>query len=112
MLIESANYVAALPEGKVGNNINISLYGQEHNLSTWAIGKLNMILHNYMDAALRKGDTLVNPQHKGETNELMMFDRIIANPRFSMDGWWTPAENSQEVKLDKDGSWVKPVGSS
>jgi type I restriction enzyme M protein len=103
MLIESANYVATHEKGRVGSNVNISLYGQEKNIGTWAIGKMNMILHNYMDADLRKGDTLVAPQHKDSANELMVFDRVIANPPFSQDGWWTPAEVSQEVKLDKDG---------
>ena len=107
MLIESAKYVAELPNGKVGNNVNISLYGQEKNLGTWAIGKMNMILHNYMDADIRKGDTLTDPQHKDENNDLMVFDRVIANPPFSQDGWWTPAETNQEVKLDKDGKEKK-----
>lgn len=107
MLIESANYVAALPGGKIGNNVNVSLYGQEKNLGTWAIGKMNMIFHNYSDSDLRKGDTLVNPQHKDENNDLMLFDRVIANPPFSLDGWWTPAEVSQDVKLDKDGKEKK-----
>jgi type I restriction enzyme M protein len=107
MLIESAKYVAALPDGKIGNNVNISLYGQEKNIGTWAIGKMNMILHNYNDADLRKGDTLVTPQHKDENNDLMVFDRVIANPPFSQDGWWTPAETSQDVKLDKDGKEKK-----
>jgi type I restriction enzyme M protein len=103
MLIESAKYVSELPGGKVGNNVNISLYGQEKNIGTWAIGKMNMILHNYNDVDLRKGDTLVNPQHKGDHNDLMLFDRVIANPPFSMDGWWTPAEVTQETKLDGNG---------
>jgi len=103
MLIESAKFVSELPGGKVGNNVNISLFGQEKNIGTWAIGKMNMILHNYMDADLRKGDTLVNPQHKDDNNDLMLFDRVIANPPFSMDGWWTPAEVSQETKLDGNG---------
>jgi type I restriction enzyme M protein len=107
MLIESARYIAEQPNGKVGSNINVSLYGQEKNLSTWAIGKLNMILHNFMDADLQKGDTLVDPKHFNDQNELMLFDRVIANPPFSMDGWWTPAENSIEVKIDKDGKEKK-----
>lgn len=107
MLIESARYVANLPDGKVGNNINVSLYGQEKNLGTWAIGKLNMLLHNFSDADIRKGDTLIDPKHRNDQNELMLFDRVIANPPFSMDGWWTPAENSIEVKLDKDGKEKK-----
>jgi type I restriction enzyme M protein len=107
MLIESARYIAQQPNGKVGNNINVSLFGQEKNLGTWAIGKLNMLLHNFMDADIRKGDTLIDPRHRNEDNELMLFDRVIANPPFSMDGWWTPAENSIEVKLDKNGKEKK-----
>jgi type I restriction enzyme M protein len=55
MLIESAHYVAALPNGKVGNNINISLYGQEKNLGTWAIGKMNMILAQLHGCRFKKG---------------------------------------------------------
>lgn len=107
MLIEAANYVAGLPGGKIGNNVNVSLFGQEKNIGTWAIGKMNMIFHNYVDADLRKGDVLVNPQHKDENNELMLFDRVIANPPFSQDAWWTPAEITQEVKLDKSGQEKK-----
>lgn len=107
MLIESARYIAQQPNGKVGNNINVSLFGQEKNLGTWAIGKLNMLLHNFMDADIRKGDTLIDPRHRNEDNELMLFDRVIANPPFSMDGWWTPAENSIDVKLDKNGKEKK-----
>jgi type I restriction enzyme M protein len=103
MLIEAARYIAQQPGGKVGNNINVSLYGQEKNLGTWAIAKLNMLLHNFDSADLRKGDTLVSPQHKNGDNELMLFDRVIANPPFSQDRWWTPAEVSQEKKLDKHG---------
>lgn len=107
MLIESARYIAQQPNGKVGNNVNVSLYGQEKNLGTWAIGKLNMLLHNFMDADIRKGDTLTAPQHKNDQNELTLFDRVIANPPFSMDGWWTPAETNIEVKLDKNGKEKK-----
>ena len=107
MLIEAAKYVAEQPNGKVGNNINVSLYGQEKNLGTWAIGKLNMLLHNFLDADIRKGDTLVDPKHKNENNELDLFDRVIANPPFSMNEWWTPAEANIETKLDKDGKEKK-----
>ncbi|MBE9584627.1 SAM-dependent DNA methyltransferase [Mucilaginibacter sp. JRF] len=102
MLIESAKYIAQLPDGKVGNNINVSLYGQEKNVGTWAIGKMNMILHNFVEADLRKGDTLTNPQHL-ENDSLMLFDRVIANPPFSQDAWWGTIEANREVQLDKNG---------
>lgn len=103
MLVEAARFIAEQPDGKVGNNVNVSLYGQEKNLGTWAIAKLNMILHNYMDADLQKGDTLVDPKHRDENNNLMLFDRVIANPPFSQDKWWTPAEINLEKKIDKNG---------
>jgi len=106
MLIESAKYVAQLPDGKVGNNINVSLYGQEKNVGTWAIGKMNMILHNFVEADLRKGDTLTSPQHL-ENDSLMLFDRVIANPPFSQDAWWGLIEANREIQLDKDGKEKK-----
>jgi len=107
MLIESARYIAQQPNGKVGNNINVSLNGQEKNLGTWAIGKLNMLLHNFMDADIRKGDTLTDPKHRDDNNELKLFDRVIANPPFSMDAWWGPAEANIVTKLDKNGKEKK-----
>ena len=62
------------------------LSGQEMNLSTWAICKLNMFLHGVRGADIRKGDTLGDPQHI-ENGELMRFDRVIANPPFSLKKW-------------------------
>ncbi|MEL6256809.1 MAG: class I SAM-dependent DNA methyltransferase [Bacteroidota bacterium] len=106
MLIESARYISQQPGGKVGRNINVSLFGQEKNLSTWAIGKLNMILHNFTDADLRKGDTLTDPKHFDGENELQLFDRVIANPPFSQDKWWTKIEANLKDKVDKQGNKV------
>jgi type I restriction enzyme M protein len=59
-----------------------------------------------MDADIRKGDTLVNPQHK-EGDNLMLFDRVISNPPFSQDKWWEPLEINIKKKLDKDGKEVE-----
>lgn len=103
MLIEAARYVAGLPDGKRGANVNVSLFGQEKNLGTWAIAKLNMLLHNFGSADLRKGDTLTNPQHTSGKDALMLFDRVLANPPFSQDRWWTPAETATTKTLDKHG---------
>jgi len=102
MLIEAARYIAEQPGGLVGKNINVSLYGQEKNLGTWAIAKLNMLLHNYVEANLEKGDTLIEPKHQ-QNGELMLFDRVIANPPFSQDKWWTIAEANIPKKIGKDG---------
>lgn len=104
-LLESSKYIAAREGGKVGKHINVSLYGQEKNLGTWAICKLNMILHNFMDADIRKGDTLDAPKHL-ENDELQIFDRCITNPPFSQVKWWDKAE--VDVKYKADGKEIAP----
>ena len=82
MLIQTKTYIAEHGQ----NSSNLSLFGQEMNLNTWAICKMNMFLHNVYNADIRKGDTLRDPQHiKG--SELMTFDRVIANPPFSLKKW-------------------------
>ena len=82
MLIQTRNYLV-----EQGDNAqNISLYGQEMNLNTWAICKMNMFLHGVFNADIRKGDTLGEPQHISGGN-LMTFDRVIANPPFSLKKW-------------------------
>ena len=59
MLVESARYIAE-QGGKIGGLLDASLFGQEKNLGTWAICKINMILHNYTDADIKKGCTLAD----------------------------------------------------
>ncbi len=82
MLIQTRNYLTINGE----NPSNLMLSGQERNLSTWAICKLNMFLHGVRGADIRKGDTLGDPQHV-ENGELIRFDRVIANPPFSLKKW-------------------------
>jgi type I restriction enzyme M protein len=82
MLIQSRNYL--MDQGQ--DLSDIALYGQENNRSTWAICKLNMFLHGVMNARIEHGDTLGEPQHI-QDGELMVFDRVIANPPFSLKKW-------------------------
>lgn len=82
MLIQSAKYITA----HSGRAENVSLFGQEKNLGTWAICKMNMLLHGFPDARIEKGDTIRDPKLL-EEGELMLFDRVIANPPFSLEGW-------------------------
>jgi type I restriction enzyme M protein len=100
MLIEAARYIGQQPNGLVGDIPNVQLFGQEKNLGTWAIGKLNMVLHRYESADLQKGDTLTHPQHKTDDTSLMLFDRVIANPPFSQNKWWSPIESNLQKKID------------
>ena len=98
MLIQMRNYLAKQGE----NASNLSLYGQEMNLNTWAICKMNMFLHGVLNADLRKGDTLREPQHT-QAGELMCFDRVIANPPFSLKKWG-------KEECDNDGFGRFPYG--
>ena len=82
MLIECAHYI----ERKKGNPRNLTLHGQEKNLSTWAICKMNMLLQGLPDARIEKGDTIRDPKLVDE-GELLLYDRVIANPPFSLDEW-------------------------
>ncbi|XOV66348.1 MAG: type I restriction-modification system subunit M [Fluviicola sp.] len=72
------------PDGSRSNDF--SLYGQESNGDTWALGKLNMFLHGMDSARLEWGDTINNPKLV-ENNGLMKFDIVVANPPFSLDKW-------------------------
>ena len=82
MLIECAHYI----ERRGGNPRNLTLHGQEKNLGTWAICKMNMLLHGLPDARIEKGDTIRDPKLV-EEGELLLHDRVIANPPFSLDEW-------------------------
>ena len=82
MLIECAHFI----ERRGGNPRNLTLHGQEKNLGTWAICKMNMLLHGLPDARIEKGDTIRDPQLVEEA-ELLLYDRVIANPPFSLDEW-------------------------
>lgn len=82
MLIECAHYL----ERHKQNPKNLSLFGQEKNLGTWAICKMNVLLHGLSDPKIEKGDTIRDPKLR-DGGELMLFDRVIANPPFSLDEW-------------------------
>ena len=82
MLIECAHHI----ERQGDNPGNLTLHGQEKNLGTWAICKMNMLLHGLPDARIEKGDTIRDPKLVDE-GELLLYDRVIANPPFSLDEW-------------------------
>ena len=81
MLVQTGGYV----EESGGDPSTLQLCGQEVNPTTWAICKMNMILHGYRAADIRNDDTLKNPRHLAENGELMLMDRQIANPPFSLN---------------------------
>jgi type I restriction enzyme M protein len=70
----------------------ITIYGQEKDNATWALSKMNMILHGSEDADIQKHDTLTSPQFtKG--GQLQAFDFVVMNPPFSYKSWSNGLEN-------------------
>jgi type I restriction enzyme M protein len=82
MLVQSVAHLRALKQ----NARDIMLYGQERNIDTWAICKMNILLHNLTGARIEKGDTIREPKLT-KAGKLIEFDVVIANPPFSLKNW-------------------------
>lgn len=67
----------------------IAIYGQEMDNATWALARMNMILHSHPTAELWKDNTLSSPYFKNRDNSLKTFDYAVANPPFSSKSWST-----------------------
>jgi type I restriction enzyme M protein len=61
----------------------LQLHGQEFIASTWAMSKMNMVIHD-MEGKIEIGDTMRNPVFK-EGGKLKKFDRVVANPMWNQD---------------------------
>lgn len=64
----------------------LKLYGQEVNLITSAIARMNMFLHGIEEFSIARGDTLAQPAFL-ENDELKRFNVILANPPYSIKSW-------------------------
>lgn len=64
----------------------MTIYGQEKDNDTWALAKMNMILHDNEIADIQKGDTLTSPKFK-QNDRLRTFDYVVMNPPFSVKSW-------------------------
>ena len=70
----------------------VTIYGQEKDNATWALAKMNMILHGNADADIVKGDTITSPQFTNG-DHLRTFDFAVANPPFSVKSWSSGLDN-------------------
>ncbi len=83
MLVEAANEVI-----EAGGSVRqMRFYGQEVNLTTAAIARMNLYLHDIEDARIVRGDTLRQPKFLDNKGRLEQFDIVIANPPFSLKNW-------------------------
>ena len=65
----------------------ITVYGQEMDNATWALARMNMILHDHPTAELWPGNTLATPYFKNADDSIKTFDFTVANPPFSAKAW-------------------------
>ncbi len=83
LLLQCLRYVK-----KHGGDVRrLLLHGQESNVATYNISRINMILHGVPVWEHKQGDSLRDPRHLTSANRLKQFDRIIMNPPFSLEDW-------------------------
>ena len=85
----------------------LKLYGQEKNLTSSSIARMNMFLHGIEDFQIVRGDTLNQPAFF-LADGLKTFDCVIANPPFSLKDWG--AENWANDPYGRNFAGVPPKG--
>jgi len=111
MLVETMNAVKL----HGGDPRTMRLHGQEINLTTSAIAKMNLYLHGLDDFKIVRGDTFRNPQLL-DGDDLQKFDITLANPPFSLQNWgadsWATDPHGRAVggvppKNNGDWAWIQ-----
>lgn len=95
-LLEAYHYLKDVAGEKKARTLY--LYGQEINLGTYAIAKINMFLHGLDAASIERGDTLSEPKFLNADGSLKTFDICVANPPYSIKDW-----ESEVFKANKHG---------
>ncbi len=95
-LLEAFHHLQEKEGEKVARTLY--LYGQEINIGTFAIAKINMFLHGLDSADIQRGDTLANPQFLNPNGSLKTFDIVVANPPYAISDW-----EDEIFKSDKHG---------
>lgn len=88
----------------------LTIYGQEKDVATWALARMNMILHNNEVADIAKGDVIASPQFTSGAH-LRTFDYVVMNPPFSVKSWNNGLENEYDrfeygYPPDKNGDYA------
>ncbi len=96
MLIQAYQHIER--QTPPGERVNVTLAGQELRPGTWATCKLNLILHGVLDANIKQGDTILDPQHVID-GRLQRFDRVVANPPFAQN--YSPGKDGLKLKADR-----------
>ncbi|AWG84846.1 MULTISPECIES: type I restriction-modification system subunit M [Vibrio harveyi group] len=116
MLLETIHHV----KENGGDPRLLKIKGQEKNLTTEAIARMNLFLHGQEDFEIVRGDTLRDPKFL-KNDRLEDFDCVIANPPFSLKEWghdyWTSdpygrASFGLAPKTNGDFAWVQHMFAS
>jgi type I restriction enzyme M protein len=99
MLLSAADEVRR--QGK--EHRTLKLYGQELNLTTSAIARMNLFLHGIEDFDVVRGDTLSNPAFHSN-DKLRTFDVVLANPPYSIKSWDRTAWQSDKWGRNQFGT--------
>ena len=92
----------------------ITVYGQEMDNATWALARMNMILHGHPTAELWRGNTLAAPYFKNPDGGLKTFNFAVANPPFSFKSWSSGVDAAHDefrrfeygIPPDKNGDYA------
>lgn len=103
MLLECVNHLKKSNQ----DYRTLKLYGQEKNLTSSSIARMNMFLHGIEDFTIYREDTLRNPAFF-KADGLQTFDCVIANPPFSLKNWG--AENWANDPYGRNIAGVPPKG--
>jgi type I restriction enzyme M protein len=87
----------------------LKLKGQEKNLTTEAIARMNLFLHGMEDFQIIRGDTLRDPKFT-DGDKLETFDCVIANPPFSLEDWGHDSWSSDPYNRHEYGIAPKKNG--
>ncbi|AZB55471.1 SAM-dependent DNA methyltransferase [Cereibacter sphaeroides] len=67
--------------------VPIAIYGQEMDIATRGLARMNMIMHNRATAEIAQGDVIAEPHFLADAHTLQTFDFVVANPPFSAKAW-------------------------
>ena len=91
MFVQCAKFV----EQHGGNSLNVSVYGQESDPTTFRLAKMNLAVRGIeYNLGEKNASTFTQDQHRGRT-----FNYIMANPPFNLRKWYDP-------KLEDDPRWA------
>lgn len=88
---------------------DISLFGQEKDVATAGIAKMNMILHNNPTADIRKGQSTLSHPLFTSGNNLKQFDYAVSNPPFSSKNWMDGFKPDDDIYQRFTGYGIPPA---